>query len=150
MITLVATGGAVRKLQQLMPAFYRINGQLLYTEKPGYLGLQVTEVANLTAGFNVEYFTDEILNEYSKHSIDLGENFILVLPRSKVGMYQLTNKGLDVNGKLMKYGPNLEFEDISQYTQYNRVAKDTTFVTRGHFAVLPAGITTGAYRIIKL
>jgi len=150
LITLVATAGAIRKMQQLMPAFYRINGQLLYTDKQGYLGLTVTEISNLTAGFNVEYFTDAILNEFAQYSKDLGTDFIVVIPRSKIGLYQLTNEGLDVNGKLMKYGPNLEFEDITQYTQYNKVAKNRTFVTRGHFAVLPAGIMTGAYRIIKL
>lgn len=149
-ITLIATAGAVKKIQQLMPAFYRINGQVLQTTKTGSLGLEVTEISNLTAGFKVEYFTDAILNEYAEKSIDLGSDFVITIPKSKIGLYQLTNKGLDINGKLMKYGPNLEFEDITQYTQYNKVGKDTTFVTRGHFALLPAGITTGAYRIIKL
>ena len=149
-ITLVATSGAVRKIQQLMPAFYRINGQVLQTTKMGTMNLEITQLNNLTAWFNVEYFTDEILNEYARDSIELWTDFIVAMPRTKLGMYQLTNKGLDVSGKLMKYWPKLEFEDISNFTQYNKVAKDTTFVTRWHFAVLPAGIATGAYRIIKL
>lgn len=149
-ITLVATAWAIKKIQQLMPAFYRINWQVLQTTKQGALWLQVTELSNITAGFNVEYFTDEILNEYAKHSIELGSDFIIALPKAKIGCYQLTNKWLDVSGKLNKYGPNLEFTDISEFSQYNKVAKDTTFVTRWHFALLPAGITTGAYRLIKL
>ncbi len=149
-VTIVGTTAAYNYLKKISQNWYKLGGLNVYTEKQHYIDLDVTKVEDTLAGVSTEWMTDAILNEYARNSKEFGDKFLVILPRKKIGMYQLTNEGVDINGKLMKFGPNLEFEDITNHIAYNKVMKGRTFVVRGHYATLLAGLETGAYRIVKL
>jgi hypothetical protein len=153
LVTIVMNTAQMAELQKMQSSFNQFAGRTILkydrTNHEGMMNYASLQVMGMSTEFGeIEFVLDQYLDETHP------EPFMVLMPKSMLGLYQDRVQGLDENMNVkssVNAGiPTLALKDISQYTNYlNGGDECYNYVGKMWFYTVMGGIYNGARHTIQ-